>query len=97
MPKEQKFDKRKLDAPVDKQYVFIGKVEIEALIVGLITGLIYGGLNLPIPAPPVLGGNLAILFTFVGLIIVGLARHEVAFGHPPASGGKYSRTEHSED
>lgn len=64
-------------------YVYIGKTEILALVVGLITGAIYGGLNLPIPAPNVLGGNLAILFTFVGLVIVGLIRGEVKFGPPP--------------
>jgi len=40
-------------------------------------------LNLPIPAPNVLGGNLAILFTFTGLVIVGLIRGEVKFGRPP--------------
>lgn len=64
-------------------YIYIGKTEIKALIVGLITGALYGALNLPIPAPNVLGGNLAILFTFVGLVIVGLIRHEVTLGRPP--------------
>lgn len=64
------------------QYVYIGKTEIKALIVGLVTGIIYGSLNLPIPAPNVLGGNLAILFTFVGMLIVGLLRREIKFGLP---------------
>jgi XapX domain-containing protein len=64
-------------------YVYVGKTELLALVVGLVTGAIYGSLNLPIPAPNVLGGNLAILFTFTGLVIVGLIRSEVKFGRPP--------------
>lgn len=68
-----------------KEYVYVGKTEIKALIVGLVTGIIYGALNLPIPAPNVLGGNLAILFTFIGLLIVGLIRHEMVIGRPPQS------------
>lgn len=70
---------------MEKQYVYIGPTEIRALIVGLVTGLIYGALNLPIPAPGVLGGNLAILFTFIGLVIVGMVRGEIALGRPPKS------------
>jgi XapX domain-containing protein len=69
------------------QYVYFGKTELKALIVGLITGALYGVLNLPIPAPNVLGGNLAILFTFIGLLIVGLWRHEMKLGRPPSTSG----------
>lgn len=69
------------------QYVYFGKTELKALIVGLITGALYGVLNLPIPAPNVLGGNLAILFTFIGLLIVGLWRHEMKLGRPPTKAG----------
>lgn len=71
---------------VDKSYIYVGTTEIKALIVGLVTGALYGVLNLPIPAPNVLGGNLAILFTFVGLVIIGLIRHEMALGRPPTEG-----------
>lgn len=67
----------------EKSYVYVGKTEIKALIVGLVTGALYGSLNLPIPAPGVLGGNLAVLFTFIGLVIVGLLRREMALGKPP--------------
>ncbi|PSR21044.1 MAG: XapX domain-containing protein [Sulfobacillus acidophilus] len=70
------------------QYVYFGKTELKALIVGLITGALYGVLNLPIPAPNVLGGNLAILFTFIGLVIVGLWRHEIKLGRPPSANAK---------
>lgn len=48
----------------------IGAVEIQASIVGLITGILYTWLRLPIPAPNVLGGILAIWGTFIGLVIV---------------------------
>lgn len=65
-------------------YIYVGKTELVALFVGLITGFVYSLLNLPIPAPPVLGGILAIIFTFIGLIIVQLFRHEASFGRPPA-------------
>lgn len=67
------------------QYVYVGPTEVKALIVGLVTGVLYGALNLPIPAPGVLGGNLAILFTFIGLVIVGVIRHEMVIGRPPRS------------
>ncbi len=74
------------------QYVFVGKTEIKALIVGLVTGALYGALNLPIPAPNVLGGNLAILFTFVGLVIVGMIRREIKLGRPPLLSAEDSPT-----
>lgn len=63
-------------------YVYVGRNEIVALIVGLITGFIYSILNLPIPAPPVLGGILAIIFTYVGYLIVHKFRGLVTFGAP---------------
>lgn len=71
-----------MTAPQEKSYVFVGRTEIKALIVGLVTGALYGALQLPIPAPNVLGGNLAILFTFIGLVIVGVLRREVVLGRP---------------
>jgi len=71
------------EAPLEVQYVYWGRTETKALIVGLVTGGIYGALNLPIPAPGVLGGNLAILFTFIGLVLVGMLRGELALGKPP--------------
>lgn len=64
------------------QYIYVGTTELKALAVGLTTGLVYGALNLPIPAPGVLGGNIAILFTFIGLVTVGLLRHEIVIGRP---------------
>ena len=67
------------------QYIYVGSTEIKALVVGLTTGVIYGALNLPIPAPAVLGGNIAILFTFIGLVIVGMLRREIAIGRPPST------------
>jgi len=65
------------------QYIYVGRTEILALGVGLVTGFIYSLLDLPIPAPNVLGGILAIIFTYIGLIIVQLLRKEAAFGPPP--------------
>ncbi|MDP9400019.1 MAG: DUF1427 family protein, partial [Actinomycetota bacterium] len=56
------------------QYVYVGRTEILAGVVGLVTGFIYSLLDLPIPAPNVLGGILAIIFTFVGLLIVQVVR-----------------------
>lgn len=66
------------------QYIYVGRTEIVALAVGLVTGFLYSLLNLPIPAPPVLGGILAIIFTYIGLVIVQMMRNEASFGHPPA-------------
>ena len=65
------------------QHIYVGKTEILALGVGLITGSIYSWLELPIPAPNVLGGILAIIFTYIGLVIVQLLRKEASFGAPP--------------
>jgi len=66
-------------------YVYVGRNEIVALIVGLITGFLYSLLSLPIPAPPVLGGILAIIFTFIGYLIIQKMRGQVTFGAPPAT------------
>lgn len=60
-------------------HIMIGATEISASIVGLVTGLLYGGLRLPIPAPNVLGGILAIWGTFIGLVIVQMFRGQVTF------------------
>lgn len=65
------------------QYVYIGRNEIVALIVGLITGGLYSWLSLPIPAPNVFGGILAIIFTYIGYLIVEKFRGQVTFGAPP--------------
>jgi len=66
------------------EYVYVGRNELVALVVGLITGTIYSYLNLPIPAPNVLGGILAIIFTFIGYVIVQKIRGQVTFGRPPS-------------
>ncbi len=68
------------------QYVYVGRTEILAGVVGLVTGFIYSLLDLPIPAPNVLGGILAIIFTFVGLLIVQVVRKEATIGRPPRAG-----------
>jgi XapX domain-containing protein len=47
-----------------------GSIEIQASLVGLVTGILYSWLRLPIPAPNVLGGILAIWGTYIGLVIV---------------------------
>lgn len=60
-------------------HITIGSTELLASLVGLVTGLIYGTLRLPIPAPNVLGGILAIWGTFAGLVIVQLIRGQVTF------------------
>ena len=64
------------------EHVYIGRNEIVALIVGLVTGTLYTWLDLPIPAPPVLGGICAIIFTYVGYLIVQRSRKAVVFGPP---------------
>lgn len=64
------------------EHVYVGRNEIVALVVGLITGGLYTWLSLPIPAPPVLGGIMAIIFTYVGYLIVQVARKAVVFGPP---------------
>ncbi len=61
----------------------MGRTEILAGGVGLVTGFIYSLLDLPIPAPNVLGGILAIIFTFTGLLIVQVFRKEATIGRPP--------------
>ena len=45
-------------------------IEFQASLVGLVTGILYSWLRLPIPAPNVLGGILAIWGTYIGLVIV---------------------------
>ena len=65
------------------QYIYVGRTEITALVVGLVTGFLYSLLDLPIPAPNVLGGIMAIIFTYIGLVIVQMARGEAKFGPPP--------------
>ncbi len=64
------------------EYLYVGRNELVALIVGLVTGFLYSLLNLPIPAPNVLGGILAIIFTFAGYVIVKLIRKQITFGRP---------------
>lgn len=67
---------------MEKEHVYIGRNEIVALVVGLITGTLYSWLSLPIPAPNVLGGIFAIIFTYVGYLIVQVTRKAVVFGRP---------------
>ncbi|MCB4771488.1 DUF1427 family protein [Ancylobacter sp. Lp-2] len=57
----------------------IGAVEIQAAIVGLVTGLIYTAVRAPIPAPNVLGGIFAIIGTFIGFAAVAAARGQLGF------------------
>ena len=64
------------------EYLYVGRNELVALVVGLVTGFLYSLLNLPIPAPNVLGGILAIIFTFAGYVIVKLVRKQITFGRP---------------
>ncbi len=64
------------------EHVYVGRNEIVALIVGLVTGTLYSFLNLPIPAPNVLGGICAIIFTYIGYLIVQIIRKAVVFGRP---------------
>ena len=61
------------------EYLYVGRNELVALVVGLVTGFLYSLLNLPIPAPNVLGGILAIIFTFAGYVIVKLVRKQITF------------------
>lgn len=67
------------------EYVHIGRNEVVASIVGLVTGTLYSWLDLPIPAPNVLGGILAIIFTFIGYLVIQKFRGVIAFGAPPKS------------
>jgi XapX domain-containing protein len=62
-------------------HLAIGTVELEAAVVGLLTGLLYSWVRAPIPAPGVLGGIFAIWGTFAGLVIVQLFRHQLILGH----------------
>lgn len=57
----------------------IGSTEIQAALVGLVTGLIYTAARAPIPAPNVLGGIFAIVGTFVGFIGVAAVSGELHF------------------
>ena len=60
--------------------ITIGAVEIQAALVGLVTGLLYTAVRAPIPAPNVLGGILAIIGTFVGFAIVAAIRGQLTLG-----------------
>lgn len=62
-----------------EQNIGIGETELLAALVGLITGVLYTALRAPVPAPPVLGGILAIIGTWVGFVIVGMIRGQVTF------------------
>ncbi|MBX9820005.1 DUF1427 family protein [Afipia birgiae] len=75
------------------EYLYVGRNELVALVVGLVTGFLYSLLNLPIPAPNVLGGILAIIFTFAGYVIVKLIRKQITFGRPESSEAKPLRVE----
>jgi XapX domain-containing protein len=60
--------------------ISLGAVELQAAIVGLVTGLLYTAVRAPIPAPNVLGGILAIIGTFIGLAAVAAMRGQLTFG-----------------
>lgn len=66
------------------QYIYMGRRELVALLMGFVSGALYSWLELPIPAPNVLGGILAIVFTFVGYVVVQRIRGVIAFGAPNA-------------
>lgn len=70
----------------DVQYIQFGETEWKSLVVGLVIGAVFGALQLPIPVPGVVGGNLAITGTFIGMVIVGLHRGTVKLGSPPGGG-----------
>ena len=59
------------------EYIYLGRNEWVALAVGLITGALYSWLSLPIPAPNVFGGILAIIFTFIGYVIIQKAKDKL--------------------
>lgn len=42
---------------------------LKSFIGGIILGLIFCGVNLPIPAPPTLGGVLGIVGVYIGYLI----------------------------
>lgn len=46
--------------------------EIEALAVGVVVGLLFGRLGLPIPAPPALAGVLGIVGIYLGFKLAGM-------------------------
>ncbi|MFB6079760.1 MAG: XapX domain-containing protein [Haloferacaceae archaeon] len=71
-----------MSADSDVQYVYFGATEWKSLVVGLVIGAVFGALQLPIPVPGVVGGNLAITGTFVGMVVVGLAQGNVKLGKP---------------
>jgi len=60
--------------------IALGAVELQAAIVGLVTGLLYTAVRAPIPAPNVLGGIFAIIGTFIGLVAVAAMRGQLTFG-----------------
>ncbi|MCT4564265.1 MAG: DUF1427 family protein [Maledivibacter sp.] len=51
------------------------KVEIVALVVGIVTGAIFSLSKLPLPAPPTLAGIAGIVGIFVGSKLVEYARN----------------------
>lgn len=59
--------------------ISLGLIELQAAVVGLITGVLYTAVNAPIPAPNVLGGIFAIVGTFVGYVAVAAIRHQLTF------------------
>jgi len=60
--------------------ITLGMIELQASMVGLVTGLLYTAVRAPIPAPNVLGGILAIIGTFVGFAAVAAMRGQLSFG-----------------
>lgn len=43
---------------------------IQAILTGLLAGMLFKSLNLPIPAPPTIEGILGIIGIFLGYIII---------------------------
>ncbi len=59
--------------------ISLGLIELQAAIVGLVTGILYTAVNAPIPAPNVLGGIFAIVGTFIGYVAVAALRNQLTF------------------
>lgn len=50
-------------------------VLIQSLGVGVVTGLLFGVLNLPIPAPPMLAGVMGIVGIYLGFLLSKFLRN----------------------
>lgn len=51
------------------------KVVLLALVVGLAVGALFGGVRLPIPAPPTLAGVAGVVGVYLGYLLITHALH----------------------